>query len=658
MKVQSAALAIAMAFGLISGACNSSSSLSSSGTGGKSSSGGAAGSSSSGGASSGGAVTGGSSGNGGAVTGGSLGSGGAAATGGSLGSSGSGGAAGSCSNVAPCGGDVLGTWTVTSSCLNVAGELDLGSVGAGCASAPVAGSLQVTGTWTANSDGTYLDNTTTTGNEQFTLASSCLVISSTPVKCDGAAGLLTSVLGYTKLDCPSTADGGCSCSATAKQTGGLGVLSMSPPTNDNYTTSNNVLTISGGPEDVKYSYCVSGNKLTLTPQPAKPTMTGTIVLQKGGSSGSGGTTGGGGQNGSGGKSGGGGSASQGGAGGGTSSAGGAGGGTGGGAGGSTGGTGPCDIYGAANTPCVAAHSVVRALYSAYNGKLYQVRRTDNTTQDILTLAPGGIADTGPEDTFCSGSSCVLTVVYDQSGKGNDLWYQGSTQVPASTSSKPSNATKDSVTVGGHKVYSLFIAPGNCYWHDGSKSGMATGAEPEGLYMVTSSRNANGGCCFDYGNSETDRIADGEGTMDSLNFSTTTAWGSGAGSGPWVMADMEYGLFTQVGNTKNQNDPTQTAPFVTAVLKNNGTTEYALRGGDATSGSLSTYYKGALPGARYTPMRKQGALILGCGGDCCKPSGGANASSGIFFEGAIVSGYPTDATENAVQANIAAAGYGK
>jgi hypothetical protein len=140
----------------------------------------------------------------------------------------------------------------------------------------------VTGTWTANSDGTYSDNTTTTGNEQFTLASSCLVISSTPVKCDGAAGLLTSVLGYSKLDCPSTADGGCSCSATAKQTGGIGVLSMSPPTSDNYTTSGNVLTISGGPDDVKYSYCVSGNKLTLTPQSTKPVMTGMIVLQKSG----------------------------------------------------------------------------------------------------------------------------------------------------------------------------------------------------------------------------------------------------------------------------------------------------------------------------------------------------------------------------------------
>ena len=320
--------------------------------------------------------------------------------------------------------------------------------------------------------------------------------------------------------------------------------------------------------------------------------------------------------------------------------------------------GPCDIYAAANTPCVAAHSVVRALYGAYSEKLYQVRRSsDNATKDILPFSAGGLADTAPEDAFCEGAVCVLTVVYDQSGKGNDLWYQGSEQVPASKSSSPAKATVDPVTVNGHKMYSVFINAGNCYWHDGSKSGMPTGADPEGMYMVSSSRHTNGGCCFDYGNSETTRSADGAGAMDALNLSKITAWGTGAGSGPWVMADLEWGVFAQGSGGQNPNNPTQTAAFVTAVLKNNGKTEFAIRGADAAAGRLSTYYKGTLPGG-WSPMKKQGALILGCGGDCCKPSGGANASSGIFYEGAIVAGYPTDATEDAIQANIVAVGYGK
>jgi hypothetical protein len=228
-------------------------------------------------------------------------------------------------------------------------------------------------------------------------------------------------------------------------------------------------------------------------------------------------------------------------------------------------------------------------------------------------------------------------------------------VPASKSSQPIKALADPVKVGGHKVYSAFIRPNNCYWHDSSKSGMPKDAEPEGIYMVSSARNTNGGCCFDYGNSETTRAADVGGAMDAINISSTTAWGSGAGSGPWIMADMEWGLFCQADNKKNPNNPTQTAAFLTAMLKNNGTTEYALKGGDATQPTVPSIYKGRGP---YNPMKKQGALILGCGGDCCKPSGGANASSGIFYEGAIVKGYPSDDTEKLVQANIASVGYGK
>ena len=50
---------------------------------------------------------------------------------------------------------------------------------------------------------------------------------------------------------------------------------------------------------------------------------------------------------------------------------------------------PCDIYAAAGTPCVAAHSTTRALYAAYSGPLYQVRRaSDNATTNISPLSAG------------------------------------------------------------------------------------------------------------------------------------------------------------------------------------------------------------------------------------------------------------------------------
>ena len=51
------------------------------------------------------------------------------------------------------------------------------------------------------------------------------------------------------------------------------------------------------------------------------------------------------------------------------------------------------------------------------------------------------------------------------------------------------------------------------------------------------------------------------------------------------------------------------------------------------------------------MKKQGAIILGIGGD------NSNGAQGNFFEGVMTSGNAPDASDDAVQANIVAAGYG-
>ncbi|GAB3149429.1 arabinofuranosidase catalytic domain-containing protein [Microbispora hainanensis] len=317
---------------------------------------------------------------------------------------------------------------------------------------------------------------------------------------------------------------------------------------------------------------------------------------------------------------------------------------------------PCDIYASGGTPCVAAHSTTRALFRSYSGSLYQVRRSsDNATRNIGVLTTGGSADAAAQDSFCAGTTCVVTVVYDQSGRGNDLWYQGSSAVPGSPQSKPAIATTESLSVGGNKAYSLYINPGNSYWRDGHLTGVPTGTAPEGMYMVTSGTHVNSGCCFDYGNSETTRKADAAGAMDAIYFGTSCWFGGCSGSGPWVQADLEWGLYPGGSQSWNPNQRAFTSKFVTATLKNNGTSRFAIKGSNAQSGSLYTLYDGALPPG-YSPMKKQGAIVLGSGGDCCKPDGGANLSAGTFYEGAMVSGYPSDATENAVQADIVAAGY--
>ncbi|WEO93268.1 alpha-L-arabinofuranosidase B [Streptomyces sp. FXJ1.172] len=310
---------------------------------------------------------------------------------------------------------------------------------------------------------------------------------------------------------------------------------------------------------------------------------------------------------------------------------------------------PCDIYAAGGTPCVAAHSTTRALYATYNGPLYQIKRaSDNATKDIGLLSAGGYANAAAQDSFCAGTSCVITVLYDQSGKGNNL-----TQAPAGgAASGPdslANAFEAPVTVGGHEAYGVYVAPGTGY-RNNNTNGIATGDQPEGMYAIFDGTHFNGGCCFDYGNAETNSHDTGNGHMEAIYFGNNKIWGSGSGNGPWVMADLENGLFSGVNQHLNAGDPTVNNRFLTAIVKG-GPNQWAIRGGDAQSGSLSTYYSGVRPNVSgYNPMHKEGAIILGIGGDNSK------GAQGTFYEGVMTSGYPSDATENAVQANITAAGY--
>ena len=314
---------------------------------------------------------------------------------------------------------------------------------------------------------------------------------------------------------------------------------------------------------------------------------------------------------------------------------------------------PCDIYASGGTPCVAAHSTTRALYAAYTGSLYQVKRaSDSTTLNITPLSAGGVANAAAQDTFCAGTTCLITIIYDQSGRGNHL-----TQAPPGGFTGPdvngydnlAGADAAPVTVGGHKAYGVFVSPGTGY-RNNSTSGIATGDAAEGEYAVLDGTHYNADCCFDYGNAETNSKDTGNGHMEAIYFGNSKVWGYGAGNGPWIMADLENGLFSGRNLGLNSANPSIGSRFTTAVVK--GTANlWAIRGGNAQSGSLSTYYSGARSTTSgYNPMHKEGAIILGIGGD------NSNGSAGTFYEGVMTSGYPSDATENSVQANVTAAGY--
>ncbi|ORX35148.1 alpha-L-arabinofuranosidase B [Kockovaella imperatae] len=316
---------------------------------------------------------------------------------------------------------------------------------------------------------------------------------------------------------------------------------------------------------------------------------------------------------------------------------------------------PCDIYAIGNTPCVAAHSTTRALYSKYNGPLYEVvRASDGQYQVISTVSAGGIANSGVQDSFCAGTTCSIYAIYDQSGNGNDLL----PAPPGGAMSGPgpngydlmANATMAPVLLNGQKVYGVYSPTKTGYRNDNTKN-VPTGNNPEGMYWVVDAQHYNGICCFDYGNAETDNTDDGAGTMEALNFGLMIGTTHGAGSGPWIQADLENGIFA--GNTpgafntpasENPNNPTITSEFATGIVKGDSSNLWAIRGGDAQSGGLTTFYSGSRPSGYY-PMNKKGAIILGIGGD------NSNNAVGTFYEGAMVSGYPNDNIEAYVQADI-------
>ena len=326
-----------------------------------------------------------------------------------------------------------------------------------------------------------------------------------------------------------------------------------------------------------------------------------------------------------------------------------------GAGGTAGASGPCDIYAAGNTPCVGAHSTVRALYGAYSGNLYQIRRTsDKTTRNIGVITAGGFADSAAQDAFCAGTKCTISIIYDQSPQGNDLTLTSGGWI--GDRAKEADAFGVTVTVSGHKVYGIHVplstdrATGVGY-RNNAATGTARGDEPESMYMVANGKAFSNECCFDYGNAETNSLNNGNGTMEAIYFGNCTAWGRGEGNGPWVMADLENGLFSGKNAGLNAGDKSITSAYVTAVLKGKPHT-FAIKAGDSQSGALTTMYEGAYPSGGYDPMKKEGAIVLGTGGD--------NSFMGVgdFFEGAMTAGYASDATDNAVQANIVAAGYGR
>jgi len=325
--------------------------------------------------------------------------------------------------------------------------------------------------------------------------------------------------------------------------------------------------------------------------------------------------------------------------------------------------GPCDIYAAAGDPCTAAHSTTRALFAAYSGPLYQVmRQSDGKKLNIGVVAAtaadaGGYADAAAQDRFCANTICWITTIFDQARKGNDL-----TQAPRGAFSGPAMGGFNNIPIAdmapaslnGHKVYGLFIEPGMGLRQNDAK-GTAVDDQAQGQYWVINGHHFNNGCCFDYGNAEIDSKDDGNGTMETTYYGDATAWYHGTLPGPWPMTDQENNLVGCV-NPDPADKLCKTLPqitwrFVTAMAKGEPH-HWTSLSGDAQKGDLLVIYDAGRVNNTYDPMRKQGAILLGNGGD------NSVGSQGTFYEGAMTKGgtFPSNESDQKVQANVVAAHY--
>jgi len=313
---------------------------------------------------------------------------------------------------------------------------------------------------------------------------------------------------------------------------------------------------------------------------------------------------------------------------------------------------------------VAAHSLTRALYAAYSGKLFQVRRSsDGTTQDISVASMGGPVNLSALTTFCGSGTCGVSKLYDQAGNGNDLSQATAANQPAIQYWKQSDGTQVPMAVTTNRQWLR---------NRTATKNIPTKMAPQTEYMVVHAAFAGAvagtnGCCYDYGNMEVEIGDQGPGTMSALYFGSATDWTRGAGTGPWAMMDFENGLFAGGGGILNLNqgsgsvntqDPTikySGNDIAVVVGKTDGTMNFTLKYGNAATGALSTAWNGSLPTmpnpTPYIPLDQKGGLSLGEGGD------GSNMGTGSFSEGVVIAAETTDATDNAIQVNLVSV-YGK
>jgi hypothetical protein len=154
---------------------------------------------------------------------------------------------------------------------------------------------------------------------------------------------------------------------------------------------------------------------------------------------------------------------------------------------------PCDILASSGSPCVAAHSTVRALYAKYSGPLYTVKRvSDFTLLNISVGSQGGLANASAQDFFCRGTECTVEAIIDQSPHGNTLRANHpGRHYPVD---RGVNASAHPIMVGGRRVYGAWFDEGMGYRNDAT-NGLAVGDEAQSMYAILGGSHYSDECCF-------------------------------------------------------------------------------------------------------------------------------------------------------------------
>lgn len=184
---------------------------------------------------------------------------------------------GTCGAASACGGDILGTWKVSSSCIIADASSMIGNSSCPAATESTSG-MKIAGTVAYSADKTYSSDFTISGNVVINLPASCLTQQGVTVTCaqlqQGLSSNMTSA--FSSATCAESG-GGCACT--------LALNSQVRTETGTYSTAAGTLTqtaTGGTPGDS--DYCVMGNTLTISPASGSTMMssgvTGSVVLNK------------------------------------------------------------------------------------------------------------------------------------------------------------------------------------------------------------------------------------------------------------------------------------------------------------------------------------------------------------------------------------------